>query len=60
MPRKVLTDRKLQSLKAAPKASRYQIMDTLVPGFGVRVTDKGSKTFIFQTRFPGPPNPVLR
>jgi integrase len=60
MARKVLTDRKVQSLKAAPEGSRYQVMDTLVPGFGVRVTDKGVKTYIFQARFPGSANPARR
>jgi integrase len=53
MARIALTDRKFQSLKAADKGKRYQVMDSLVPGFGVRITDKGVKTFIFQARFPG-------
>jgi integrase len=35
-------------------------MDALVPGFGVRVTDKGVKTYIFQARFPGSANPARR
>ncbi|WP_029583644.1 integrase arm-type DNA-binding domain-containing protein [Bradyrhizobium sp. URHD0069] len=52
-PEKALTDRKVLSLKAAPKGKRYQVMDALVPGFGVRVTDTGVKTYIFQARFPG-------
>jgi hypothetical protein len=33
-------------------------MDTIVPGFGVRVTDKGVKNYIFQARFPGSANPA--
>jgi Arm DNA-binding domain len=60
MARKTLTDRKVQSLKAAPEGKRFQIMDGLVPGFGVRVTDKGAKTYIFQSRFPGSPNQARR
>jgi integrase len=60
MAKTTLTDRKIQSLKAAPKGNRYQVMDTLVPGFGVRVTDKGVKTYIFQARFPGSANPARR
>jgi hypothetical protein len=61
MARQTLTDRKVQSLKAAPKGKRSQTMDRLVPGFGVRVTDKGVKTYIFQARFPGSAkNPVRR
>lgn len=60
MPKTTLTDRKVQSLKAAPPGKRYQVMDALVPGFGVRITDKGVKTYIFQTRFPGSANPARR
>jgi integrase len=60
MAKTTLTDRKVQSLKAAPKGKRYQVMDTLVPGFGVRVTDKGVRTYIFQARFPGSANPARR
>ena len=37
------------AIKAGDKGERYQKMDSLVPGFGVRVTDK-SKTFILRTR----------
>ena len=36
-----LTDRKLQSLK--PKGKRYEVMDSDVPGFGVRVSEVGQK-----------------
>src|SRR3954453_2304307 len=60
MARQTLTDRKVQSIKAAPKGKRSQTMDTLVPGFGVRVTDTGAKTYIFQARFPGSANQVRR
>jgi integrase len=60
MAKKALTDRKVKSLKAADKGKRYQVMDALVPGFGVRVTDKGVKTYIFQARFPGSANPARR
>ena len=60
MAKKTLTDRKVQSLKAAAKGKRYQVMDALVPGFGVRVTDTGAKTYIFQARFPGSANPARR
>jgi len=55
-----LTDRKVESLKAAPKGERYQVMDALVPGFGVRVTDKGVRTYILQARYPGSKNSVRR
>jgi integrase len=52
-PKKTLTDRFIKSIKPAPEGTRKQIMDALVPGFGIRVTDKGVKTYIFQARFPG-------
>ena len=48
-----LTDRKVKSLKPASKGKRYQIMDVEIPGFGVRVTDTGARTFILRTRYPG-------
>jgi integrase len=60
MARQTLTDRKIQSLKAAAKGKRSQTMDGLIPGFGVRVTDTGAKTYIFQTRFPGSANQARR
>jgi integrase len=55
-----LSPKKIEHLKPAEEGKRYQIMDALVPGFGVRVTDKGVKTYILQTRFPGSTNPVRR
>jgi integrase len=60
MPRQTLTDRKVRSLKAAAAGKRSQVMDGLVPGFGVRVTDKGARTYIFQARFPGSANQARR
>jgi integrase len=55
-----LTDRKLKSLKPAPAGNRYELLDDQVPGFGVRVTDKGLRTFILKTRYPGSPHPTRR
>jgi integrase len=52
-PKKALTDRFIKSIKPAPEGTRKQVMDALVPGFGIRITDKGVKTYIFQARFPG-------
>jgi hypothetical protein len=46
MARITLRDAKIKSLKPAAKGERYQVMDALVPGFGVRVTDKGVKTYM--------------
>jgi integrase len=55
-----LTDRKLKALKPARVGRRYELLDTLVPGFGVRVTDKGLRTFILKTRYPGSDHPTRR
>jgi Arm DNA-binding domain len=60
MPKINLTDRKLKSLKAARAGDRYELLDQLVPGFGVRVTDKGPRTFILKTRYPGSRHPTRR
>ena len=53
-----LTDRKLNALRAG--ATRYELMDTDVPGFGVRVSKTGQRTFILIARYPGSPNPTRR
>jgi integrase len=58
--RKNLTPTLITGLKPAPDGQRYQVMDAQVPGFGVRVTDTGNKTFILRTRFPGSANPTRR
>jgi Arm DNA-binding domain len=53
-----LTDRKLKALRRASK--RYDFMDSDVPGFGVRVSEVGQKTFILIARYPGSKNPTRR
>ena len=67
MARQVLTDRALKALKPAPAGKRLDIMDAVVPGFGVRVTDKADqdgkaaqRTFILVARYPGSSNPTRR
>lgn len=67
MAKQVLTDRTLNALKPAPAGKRYDLMDALVPGFGVRVTDRADgkrkaaqRTFILVSRFPGKSNPTRR
>ncbi|MBJ7579484.1 DUF4102 domain-containing protein [Devosia sp. MC532] len=35
---------------AEPRAARYIIFDTAVPGFGLRVTPNGAKSWIFEYR----------
>jgi Arm DNA-binding domain/Phage integrase family len=51
--RKNLTPTLIKGLRSAPQGARYQVMDAQVPGFGVRVTETGAKTFILRMRFPG-------
>jgi integrase len=58
--KKVLTDRGLKALRPAAPGKRYDRMDAIVPGLGVRVTDKGHKTFVLAARFPGKPNYTRR
>jgi integrase len=60
MTKRTLNDRVLKALKPAKAGKRYDIMDASLPGFGVRVTDKGTKTFTLTKRFPGSDNPTRR
>lgn len=53
--KKTINDATLRGLKVAPKGKRLEVWDALVPGFGVRVTDTGAKSFILYTRFNGVP-----
>ena len=59
-PKKPLTDRAIRALQPSPEGKRRIAWDALVPGMGVRVTEKGVKTFVLVTRYPGSPNPVPR
>ncbi|MGP1354640.1 MAG: tyrosine-type recombinase/integrase [Parasphingopyxis sp.] len=47
--RKPLTNKTIEALK--PKAKRYEVRDTYCPGFGLRVTPKGRKTFFVAYRY---------
>jgi integrase len=58
MTKKRLTDRTLKALKTT--GERYDVMDTDVPSFGVRVTERGRRTFILIARYPGSTNPTRR
>ena len=60
MAREVLTDRRLKSLKPADQGKRYDIQDAVVPGLGIRVTDKGQRSFVLTARYPGSSNPTRR
>ncbi len=58
--RVTLTPTKINGLKPAKRGQRYQVMDAMVPGFGIRVTETGSRTFILRTRYPGSDSPSRR
>jgi len=58
--KRTLNDRIVKALKPAATGQRVDHMDTIVPGFGVRVTDRGVKTYILIARFPGSANPTRR
>jgi len=58
--RKELTATMIARIKAPAAGQRLWVADTVVPGFGVRVTEKGSKTFVLRTRYPGETNASRR
>ena len=60
MARRQLTDKYVQNLKAAALGRRDLHGDSLVPGLAVRVTDRGAKTFVLYTRYPGTDSPARR
>jgi integrase len=53
MSKRKLTDRGIRALKPAKSGTLYDVMDVVVPGFGVRVSESGRRTFILIARFPG-------
>jgi integrase len=55
-----LTDRTLKALKPAPSGQLYDVMDGVVRGLGVRVSDTGRRTFILIARYRGSNNPTRR
>lgn len=55
--KRVLTDRGLQALKPAQAGKRYIVWDAAQPHLGVRVTDKGARSFIVVRRRPGQRDP---
>jgi hypothetical protein len=57
MRRETLTDLLIRNLKPAPDGKRYVVHDTLLPEFGVLVTDKGSVSYTVYKRWPGEKSP---
>ena len=60
LAKKPLTDRAIAALKPAAKGKRKLHWDETVPGFAVRVTDSGNKSFVLVTRFAGSHHPTPR
>ena len=58
--KKRLTDRTIRALKPANDGERYIVKDDVVPGLGVRVTDKGAKSFVLHAHYPGSPHATRR
>jgi integrase len=58
--KKPLTDRSIAHLPFAPAGKRRIVWDSVVPGLGIRVTDRGVKSFVLVVRYPGQHNPAPR
>ena len=58
LAKKPLTDRAIAGVKPAPPGKRRLLWDAIVPGLALRVTDKGNRTFVLVTRYPGSRNPT--
>lgn len=57
-PKDVLTDKALKAFPNAPAGKRYVVHDLSQPHFGVRITDKGVKSFIVTKRIKGTKAPI--
>ena len=51
MPKITLTEARVRNLK--PRKSTYEIRDTILPGFGVRVLPSGSRSFFIHAQVQG-------
>jgi integrase len=60
LAKKPLTDRAIAAAKPAAPGKRKLVWDAVVPGFGLRVTDTGSKSFVLVVRYPGTRYPTPR
>ena len=58
LSKKPLTQRTIDSLRAT--GERFFLWDALCPGFAVRVTETGYKSYVLCLRFPGSPHPSTR
>jgi integrase len=58
--KRTLTDTFIRALGKAPPGKRDEYWDMNVPGFGVRVTERGAKSFVLYARFPPSCAPARR
>jgi integrase len=58
--RRLLSDTFVRATKAAAPGQRDHYWDTKVGGFGLRVTDRGAKSFVLYTRYPPSKAPSRR
>jgi integrase len=58
--RYTLTAKFIAGVKPAASGRRDDYWDALVPGLGLRVTDRGAKSFIVYRRWPGSSRPTRR
>jgi integrase len=58
--RRLLSDTFVRALQPAPAGKRHDYWDTKVPGFGVRTTDRGAKSYVLYTRYPPSKSPARR
>jgi integrase len=54
---RTLNGRSIRALKPAKPGQRYTLWDAIVPSFGIRVTDKATKTFGIMKRVAGGKDP---
>src|SRR3546814_8045753 len=53
MAAKALTDKAIEKAAPAPAGKRIELWDSMFPGFGVRISDKGTKSYTKKTRVNG-------
>jgi integrase len=60
LAKKPLTDRAIAGVKPASPGKRRLLWDAVVPGLALRVTDRGSRSFVLVVRYPGTRYPTPR
>ncbi|AWL94115.1 site-specific integrase [Bradyrhizobium ottawaense] len=58
--RRNFSDRFIRGLRPAPAGKRVEYWDMRVPNFGVRITERGHKTYVLYLRWPGSRAPSRR